>query len=337
MGGTVPYYTRVGTGTSGSGNAPTSDLVSDGVITATGRHSVTFTATPTQALATHLIVGSRNDGTSQVFDDLSIRLAEEDRSVNGNGLQVFGTVTKNPVATGADLVAYSGFGASNYLEQPYNSDLDFGTGDFCFMSWVQFKTGNSYLFDRDATDGSGARTYFNRNGNTDDKLNFKGATLTGSYAISDSEAALWNHVVCIRQNKTILVYWNGSLYGTGTNTEDLTNTSAVLGIGTRVTSRANGTAAEAVALFRVSATAPSPEQIAKIYNDEKVLFQENAQATLYGSSDGVTALAYDDTTELLHVGTSSGRSVFQGLRRVDNTTDAVGAAISASNGLVAED
>jgi len=40
---------------------------------------------------------------------------------------------------------------------------------------------------------------------------------------------------------------------------------------------------------------------------------------------------------LLHVGTSGGRSVFQGLRRVDNTTDAVGAAISASNGLVAED
>jgi len=29
--------------------------------------------------------------------------------------------------------------------------------------------------------------------------------------------------------------------------------------------------------------------------------------------------------------------VFQGLRRVDNTTTAVGAAISASNGLVADE
>ena len=74
-----------------------------------------------------------------------------------------------------------------------------------------------------------------------------------------------------------------------------------------------------------------------MYEDEKVLFQENAKATLYGSSDAVTALAYDDDTDLLHAGTSAGRSVFQGLRRVDNTTDAVGAAISASNGLVAED
>jgi len=68
-----------------------------------------------------------------------------------------------------------------------------------------------------------------------------------------------------------------------------------------------------------------------------VLFQEGAQATLYGTSDAVTALAYDDTTELLHVGTSSGRSVFQGLKRVDNTTDAVGTAISASNNLVVEE
>jgi hypothetical protein len=92
-----------------------------------------------------------------------------------------------------------------------------------------------------------------------------------------------------------------------------------------------------LALLRISATAPSAEQIKKIYNDEKHLFQENAKATLYDSSDAVTALAYDDDTELLHVGTSAGRSVFQGLRRIDNTTDAVGAAISASNGMVAED
>ena len=37
------------------------------------------------------------------------------------------------------------------------------------------------------------------------------------------------------------------------------------------------------------------------------------KATLYGSSSDVTALGYDEDTELLHVGTSSGRSDFQGL------------------------
>ena len=77
-------------------------------------------------------------------------LTELDRSVNNNGLQVFGTVTKSPVATGAELVAYSGFSNnSNYLLQPYNSDLDVGTGDISVIGW--FKSSNSnggYLFER---------------------------------------------------------------------------------------------------------------------------------------------------------------------------------------------
>jgi hypothetical protein len=91
-----------------------------------------------------------------------------------------------------------------------------------------------------------------------------------------------------------------------------------------------------MSLLRISASAPSAEQIKKMYEDEKVLFQENAACTLHGSSDAVTALAYDDSTNLLYAGTSSGRSDFQGLRRINNTTTAVTTAISASNGLVAE-
>ena len=91
-----------------------------------------------------------------------------------------------------------------------------------------------------------------------------------------------------------------------------------------------------MALFRYSKSAPSPEQIKKMYEDEKVLFQENAKATLYGSSDAVTALGYDDSTNIIYAGPSAGRSEFQGLRRINNTTDAVTTAISASNGLVAE-
>ena len=75
----------------------------------------------------------------------------------------------------------------------------------------------------------------------------------------------------------------------------------------------------------------------KMYEDEKRLFNPNAKATFYGSSDTVTGLAYDDITKELHVGTSAGRSTFQGLSRTANTTDAVGTVISASNGLVAEE
>ena len=90
------------------------------------------------------------------------------------------------------------------------------------------------------------------------------------------------------------------------------------------------------ALMRISASAPTPEQVKKMYNDEKCLFHENAKCTLHGTSDDVIALAFDNTNDILHAGTSSGRSEFQGLNRINNTTTAVATAISASNGLVAE-
>ena len=67
------------------------------------------------------------------------KVAEKDRSprlVEKKGLLVYGTVTKKLVADNAELVAYSGFSASNYLEQPYNSDLDFGSGNWSFNFWV---------------------------------------------------------------------------------------------------------------------------------------------------------------------------------------------------------
>ena len=91
-----------------------------------------------------------------------------------------------------------------------------------------------------------------------------------------------------------------------------------------------------MALWKFSHSALNIDQVRKIYNDEKKLFTPNAKCTLYGSSNAITALAYDDTTNVLHVGTSSGRSEFQGLNRINNTTTAVTTKISASNGLVAE-
>ena len=72
--------------------------------------------------------------------------AEEDRSVNAKGLGIFGTITKEPVvgtgATAAELVGYSGFSISNYLEQPNNTDFNFGTGDLHMICWHK-KTDNA--------------------------------------------------------------------------------------------------------------------------------------------------------------------------------------------------
>ena len=121
---------RILIGTSASsGNIGASGFLSNTTI------ALDFVATSTTTFFS-LQGGGTVSGQQTTVDNISVRLAEEDRSVNGNGLQVFGTVTKDPVATGADLVGYSGFNASNYLKQPYNSDLaQVGTGDFCIMAW----------------------------------------------------------------------------------------------------------------------------------------------------------------------------------------------------------
>jgi len=338
---TEANYFRVKVGTS----ANATDLGVTSTLTAAGEYNITFTATGTTSWVT--LHSDQNANKKTTWDNISVRLAEEDRSVNDNGLQVFGSITKTAVASGADLVAYSGWSGSNYLSQPYNSDLDLGTTDFCVMTWVKRGAPPSY---------AGIISYGNGDNTTNKgwlvrvstsyRVEFRSDVTGGGSLIAPSGNALestWTHVCFVRSGSTLSLYQNGKFVNSTTGyTADLeAGTSATLDIGTNVANDSLNVTTNSfvgsLALTRISATAPSPEQIAKIYEDEKVLFQENAQATLYGSSDAVTALAYDDSTNLLHVGTSAGRSVFQGLRRVDNTTTAVGAAISASNGLVADE
>jgi len=314
------------------------------ILSSAGVYSRTFTATSTAT-----VVGITGvSGTGLIADNFSVRLAEPDRSVNNNGLQVFGTVTKTAVATGADLVGYSGFSSSNYLQQPYNADLTFGTGSYSIMGW--FKT--------DATNSTGMIAQLGPSDVDESLCVFISPSNYGIYfdygtgseysylSSADDRASIanteWHHFVCHVSaggipkiyvdgiDKTITVVANAP----STFTFD---TDYVLNIGNGRGTDANEPFGGSIALIKISKTIPSEKQIKKIYNDEKHLFVENAKATLYGSSDAVTALAYDDDTELLHVGTSAGRSEFQGLRRVNNTTDAVSEAISASNGFIVED
>ena len=64
--------------------------------------------------------------------------------------------------------------------------------------------------------------------------------------------------------------------------------------------------------------------------------QPNAKCTLYGTSNNIRAIAWDECTDITHVGTSSGRSDFLGLERINNTTTAVGEGMDAKNGLIVE-
>ena len=305
---------------------------------ATGTYVYYFTAVST---TTYITLFAWNAGSQYAFyDNVSVRLAEPDRSVNNKGLAVYGTITKTAVATGANLVAYSGFNASNLLRS--TAIINYGsTATITFMGWQKITDISNYSYYASLSDSTSSRVigmsiYASGTGYDGrpyfyDNVN---GSLTSTIPINDGN---WHFVVGVLDGTNKKLYIDGvlnvSAAVTALNLAAVNNTS----IGNYFAGTADAYFhLGSIALVRLSASAPSPSQILKIYNDEKVLFQENSQCTLYGSSDAVTALAYDDTTRLLSVGTSSGRSDFSGLKRINNTTTAVTTAISASNGLIVE-
>jgi len=304
------------------------------IISSTGTHSLTFVAESDQD---GIGVARRSSPASCTVNSISVRPAEEDRSVNNNGLQIIGEINKTPVAPGADLVAYSGFSANDYLVQPYNEDLNFGAGDFCVMGWVRTSISSSNyqtILDFGLT-ASGSRRHLAIAKDTGELyMGIQDSNTIGTHSVSVANNS-WCHFVATVVDGTISFYINGIFAGSNSsltlnNLDDSIGLRVGLGIDDQF--MLNGS----VSLLRISATTPTPDQIAKIYRDEKALFQDGAQATLYGTSDAVTALAYDEKTELLHVGTASGRSDFSGLRRINNTTTAITTSISAHNNLIAE-
>ena len=329
---TISVYYSVGTSING-GDLVTDTWVSSSGNTPRNEHN-TFTATGTTTYLTLGITSGTNNYDTG-WDNVVITEIVDDHSINANGLHSFGTITKSPVANGAELVAYSGFSASNYLEQPYNSDLNFGTGDFSFISWVKhpntFVSGqHSHIISKINPEAS---SQFTIQYGTNSTLYLR--SNTSNYAnIGALSTDIWQQIAFVRRSGVLYGYKDGNLIAYNNFTDNISNNES-LRVGYR-NSGYPGSWSGSLALLRVSSSAPSPEQIKKMYEDEKHLFQENAKATLYGSSDAVTALGYDEDTELLHVGTSSGRSDFQGLRRINNTTTAVTTAISASGELIAE-
>ena len=310
---------------------------------ASGVTNIWDTVTATSDTHTlQIIPYGTNYASTFYVDDVEIYEAESDKSANRLGLQIFGQIAKTPVAVNSDLVAYSGFSANNYLYQPYSNTLDFGTGDFSVIVWIRpTSSAGGYIYERSSisdTGGNRHEFFADASGKIFWAVGSGQIVGTNTGDVSYTGIGVWDQYALVKRSGTYYHYKNGVLITSeNINITTHTDTAARLVIGARAYySTVSSPFAGDIALFRMSATAPADDQIKKMYNDEKMLFQDNAKATLYGTSDSVTAVAYDEDTQYVHVGTSSGRSVFQGLRRIDNTTTAVSAAISASNGLVAE-
>ena len=271
---------------------------------------------------------------------------DPDRSKYNYALSVTGTINKSAVATGAELVAYHGFTSSNYLR--HTNAINYGNAATITMGgWSKIpgsavdsnyrylcsvKSGGEVLglaihIDQNNASQAGKPYFYDV---TNSSLQSDGPR------VDDNE---WHHIIGVLDGTSKKIYIDGELITSATVTGINLSSVNITNVGHYVpgnNNTPNYNHGGYLALIKFSASAATAEQVKKMYEDEKMLFQENAKATLYGSSDTVTALAYDEVTDRLHVGTSSGRSDFQGLRRINNTTTAVTTAISAHDGFIVE-
>ena len=270
---------------------------------------------------------------------------ETDRSPNNLHLTATGTITKTPVASDAELVGYGGWSSSNYLQRAYDANFNFGSGTFSVTGWFK-TTGAGTIICRGTADGDETFRIYIDDTTYGIYFDYGSGTqyskLTNGFVRNSLFNNQWNHFVChATASGSVKMYVNGvsegvTVAGTPPSSFSSTNTNIL-----RVGCSYNGSSAFPgyLALIRVSASAPTAEQVKRMYDDEKFLFQENAKCALHGnpaSNDLVRALAYDEVQDTYHVATPDGRSDFRGLRRINNTTTAVTTAISAHDGFIVE-
>jgi trimeric autotransporter adhesin len=292
----------------------------------------TFTASSTSSNLKLAIYGyywgGTGNGITLSFDNISLTVTDSDRSPTNyvKPIAVYGTVSKTKVATDSDLVQYGNFSSTNYMMQG-NVNINFAN-PWYIMGWFPTNSGTVSL-EKLSTSG------YN---NTIAAIFAGVGTQSSRSKFSDlSDSSTSEKFFALVYSGGVLRHYAGDRL-IRSITGKYTTETADLFIGKR---SYNGVydavnSGQQIALLRYGQSFITEEQIRKIYNDEKALFTTGAKCTLYGSSNVVTAIAYDDTAQLLHAGTSGGRSVFDGLRRVDYTTSPVTTWIAASNNLIVE-
>ncbi|MFP5512316.1 MAG: hypothetical protein ACLGJC_04455 [Alphaproteobacteria bacterium] len=273
-----------------------------------------------RATSTTTYLSFQADNTSGHYFDvkaISVKQAVPDRGYKGKGLIVIGALNRAPVAANGDLYEVSGFSASNFMEQPYNADLDVGTGDLCFILRAGSTLAGGYFLNR--AGGGGANIFIAANNanvsfQVSDGTNQAGVISNGVFTAGATRKT-WAFVVR-RATQRLEIWCDGALDNSVScaSVGSLTNATARLRVGEAVTPSA-GTAASglAVSMLRFCAYAPTPNQLAKIATDEGAAAL--GKMMLAGASNSVQALAVDEDAGLLLVGTD-GVDKFAGLRNV---------------------
>ena len=318
--------------------------VSRNPITTDGKYMLQFTP-DTNTAQINVGQGLTGNGNYTEVDNVSVRLASHDRSTQAQGMEVIGTLNRTKIFPGSDLVYYDNFD-NGYLFQPYSpnngfADLQFGTGEYYMSIWAYGGSNSQTMMvlERDDVDAHGAILLFLQSGKYAFYSRSNGQSTWSSVVGNAAFGNWWSHVMVVRRGSNIEGWVNGNYQG-NVALSGGGNTNGGSQVRDLVIGRRNGHGqifSGRLALAKIGSGAPLAEDIKKMYDDERKLFAPNAKCTLYGTSDEVKSMAYDKSTDTLHAITSSGRSDFVGLNRINNTTTGSTIAVSAAGGLVAED
>ena len=265
-----------------------------------------------------------------------------DRSYKANTLTNNGSaVTAAAVASGAELVGYSGFTADNNLTRASDADWDvLGTGSFSFAGWVNTSSssGTKALIGFGASDNATEAIVYISGG----VLKFLVDGAAGTIGAIDGAAistGAWHQFVCVQVSSTERhIYQDGVLTVSSTvDTGSVSNSGNMpLAIGTWPDAAEYHATTEQLALMRLSATAPTATQVRQMYDAEKGMFVANAKCLLQsGSTDAVLDVSVDPITSKVAVTQTDSQMIWNGL--VMESAPAVNAGASEHNKLYGGD
>ena len=270
-----------------------------------------------------------------------------------------GNPTREPCNEGCDLQCWTGFTNNDFLVQPARQRLDYGNSQFYYMFWLMPNNSENgdVVFTRSGiAGGNNGRfmCYFN-----DDKIRVDMTEYGGSsyYGMLSNQHRVrqkreWMHFCFVRTGGDgggqLQMYINGqhdSSHTLNSNSNGTQSGNEISGIGVLYigadANTGNPLDKGKITLFRTGKREIPSDEIAQIYADELPMFSPHTKCSLYGGSDAadsnVNGVAHDQNTGILHVGTSAGRSDFDGFVRINNTTDGITQTISAAGGVVVEE
>ena len=262
-----------------------------------------------------------------------------DRSVKAGTLVENGTVTETVNAGGVNY--YGPFTAANNFTEATSADFNaLATADWAIALW--YKAGavtgtqqiltigdpalgaNPIIGLQASSGGSGiARLVVSDDGNA----TFDVAADTSALSLTN-----YNFIVALRRGANIEFWRDGKLAATTTLTNavaSLSNALMTFNIGIHPDTSLN--ALGTVALVRFGVTAPTAEQIAFMYAQEKAII-EAGSLSLLSNAASVSALSYDKSTDVLSVGNGTAVDQFKGLKRLSAAAHGVTTLTALASG-----